>query len=63
MSSTKWKKPVDLIYGGKSGYVSQDQIYDYELGYPQMSENNFYRVDNAGHWVHFDQTKEFLKIV
>lgn len=24
MSSIKWKKPVDLIYGAKSGYVSQD---------------------------------------
>ena len=24
MSSTKWKKPVDLIYGAKSGYVEQD---------------------------------------
>lgn len=24
MRSTKWKKPVDLIYGAKSGYVSQD---------------------------------------
>jgi len=24
MTSTNWKKPVDLIYGGKSGYVSQD---------------------------------------
>lgn len=28
-----------------------------------MTEDNFYRVENAGHWVHFDQTKEFLKIV
>lgn len=24
MTSLKWKKPVDLIYGGKSGYVEQD---------------------------------------
>lgn len=57
MTSLKWKKPVDLIYGGKSGYVEQDEIYDYEKGYSQMTHDNFYRVDNAGHWVHFDQTK------
>lgn len=37
MSSLEWKKPVDLIYGGKSGYVSQDEIYDFEQGYPQMT--------------------------
>jgi pimeloyl-ACP methyl ester carboxylesterase len=61
--SAKWEKPVDLIYGGRSGYVQQDEIYDFKQGYPQMTEDNFYRVENAGHWVHFDQTKEFLSIV
>jgi pimeloyl-ACP methyl ester carboxylesterase len=28
-----------------------------------MTDDNFYRVENAGHWGHFDQTKEFLSIV
>jgi hypothetical protein len=28
-----------------------------------MNESNFYEIKNAGHWVHFDQTQIYLKVM
>lgn len=56
----KWKKPVELIYGERSNYYDQEQKKEYQKYFPQMQEENFHQVDKAGHWVHFDNTKQFL---
>lgn len=28
-----------------------------------MSDANFHKVEGAGHWVHFDKTKDFLLLM
>lgn len=43
--------------------MNKDQILKYEQLYPQMKVDNFHRVENAGHWVHFENTAAFLKTV
>lgn len=27
-----------------------------------MKEENFHQIDQAGHWVHFENTQHFLKV-
>jgi pimeloyl-ACP methyl ester carboxylesterase len=48
-----WKKPVELIYGERSNYFNERQKEIYQRYYPQMKEENFHKIENAGHWVHF----------
>ncbi len=46
---------MELIYGGKSTHVNNDQIRRYCELYPQMDvKKNFYIIEGAEHSVHFE---------
>jgi pimeloyl-ACP methyl ester carboxylesterase len=59
----QWHKPVEYIYGGKSNYYDNDHHRRYCENYPQMNDQNFHGVKEAGHWVHADRPAEFMQIL
>jgi pimeloyl-ACP methyl ester carboxylesterase len=54
---------VEYIYGGKSNYYDNDHHRRYCENYPQMNDQNFHGVKEAGHWVHADRPAEFMQIL
>jgi pimeloyl-ACP methyl ester carboxylesterase len=59
----QWHKPIDYIYGGKSNYYDAAHHRRYCEFYPQMSDQNFHGVKDAGHWVHAEKPAEFMQIL
>lgn len=57
LKENQWRKPVELIYGAKSTIFDEKQIDYYCELYPQIKKSeNVYRIEDAGHWVHFEKT-------
>lgn len=59
-SPTDWKNPVDIIYGGNSNYVNSTNVEDFKRIYTELGSENIHRIEDAGHWLHFEKPKEFL---
>ncbi len=52
--------PTLLIYGERSGYITPDDLMEYERRFTRFE---FYEVKNCGHWVHAEKPDEFLGAV
>jgi pimeloyl-ACP methyl ester carboxylesterase len=56
--------PVKLILGAQSEYTSKELVPSFHQIYDNFDEDRDVEVvDNAGHWVHYQQPQEFIKIV
>jgi esterase len=52
-------KPVLIISGKNSGYITKDDLTDFKDVFPNMI---FHELD-SGHWVHVEQPEKFLEIL
>ena len=52
--------PTLIIRGGKSGYVTEADLGDFERRYPH---HRFVTIEGAGHWVHAEKPDEFFEAV
>jgi esterase len=56
--------PVKIIFGGQSEYTSQDIIPSFHHVFENFDEDKDIEVvDGAGHWVHYAQPMQFVKII
>jgi len=56
--------PVKIILGAQSEYTSKDIIPSFYHVFENFDEDKDVEiVDGAGHWVHYSQPTEFIKIV
>lgn len=56
-SVTNWKNPVDVIYGGRSDYVDSNTVQDFKRVYTNLTDANIHRIEDAGHWLHFEKPR------
>ncbi len=53
-------KPACFIRGGRSDYIRDEDVPFIERTFPRAK---IVTIPNAGHWVHTDETEQFLKVV
>jgi esterase len=59
-SDSTYEKPTLFIYGGNSDYVNQE---DHNSILKLFPNTEFFKVENAGHWVHAEKPKELFNRV
>lgn len=52
--------PCLVIRGGKSHYVTETDLHDFKLRFPNFKLET---INDAGHWVHAEKPKEFFEVV
>jgi pimeloyl-ACP methyl ester carboxylesterase len=57
---TEWTNPVDVIYGEDSEYVDDASLAGFKKLYRNFTDSNVYPIKHAGHWLHFEQSTQFL---
>lgn len=60
---TDWLRPVDVVYGGDSDFVDDLAVGEFRRLYRNFTEGSLWRVEGAGHWVHFQKPEEFVRVV
>jgi len=60
LPETEVMVPTLFIRGGKSGYITDEEIPDIEERFPDSS---VVTIEDAGHWVHAEKPEEFLNAV
>lgn len=59
-SEARFSKPSLFIGGGKSPYLSGENIYEIFNNFPEATIEV---INNAGHWLHVDAPEQLLKMV
>ena len=49
--------PTIFVRGGKSGYITDEDMYEIEAHFPQAQ---LLTIDGAGHWLHAEKPQEFF---
>lgn len=57
---TSWVNPVDIIYGSRSDYVDSVNVQNFKEVYRNLTDANIHRIEDAGHWLHFEKPQVFL---
>lgn len=52
--------PTLAIYGGKSNYVNDDDLYQFQSACMQFQSHE---IEDAGHWLHASHPNEFFEEV
>lgn len=62
-SPTEWENNVDIMYGEKSPTCTRAECERLGQVYKNFKEENIHKIENAGHWLHFDNPAQFTKVL
>ena len=60
MISKKSQVDTLCIFGGNSSYINETYKNEFKTLFSNL---NFFKIKNAGHWLHVEKPQEFIKII